>query len=92
MGFTFDDAAAAKGEAESLDKMHALIAKDPRNAERIFPYIGGEEVNNSPTHAHHRYVIDFADFPLKRDGGLRSRGRWQPRATEMLGSELDRAE
>ena len=67
MGFTFDDVAAAKGDAESLETMRALIAKEPRNAERIFPYIGGEEVNNSPTHAHHRYVIDFADFPLMRD-------------------------
>ncbi len=78
MGFTFDDAAAAKGEAESLDTMRALIAKDPRNAERIRPYIGGEEVNTSPTHAHHRFVIDFADFPLRRDSALPS---W-PRATE----------
>jgi hypothetical protein len=47
--------------------MHRLIGKDPRNAERIRPYIGGEEVNDSPTHAHHRYAIDFADFPLRRD-------------------------
>ncbi|TAZ59568.1 hypothetical protein ELH71_10005 [Rhizobium ruizarguesonis] len=70
MGFTFDDVAAAKGEAESLDTMRALISKDPRNAERIFPYIGGEEMNTSPTHAHHRYVIDFADYPLRRDPGL----------------------
>jgi hypothetical protein len=67
IGFTFDDAAATKGEAENLDTMRALIAKDPRNAERIFPYIGGEEVNTSPTHAHHRCVIDFADFPLRRN-------------------------
>ena len=42
--------------------MHELIAKDPRNAERIFPYIGGEEVNDSPTHAHHRYVINFGEM------------------------------
>jgi hypothetical protein len=70
MGFTFDDVAAAKGAAESLGTMRTLIAKNERNAERIFPYIGGEEVNNSPTHAHHRYVIDFADFPLRRDGTL----------------------
>jgi hypothetical protein len=44
-----------------------LIANDPRNSERIKPYIGGEEVNNSLTHAHHRYAIDFEDFPLRRD-------------------------
>jgi len=72
-GFTFDDISAAKGESESLDEMRALVAKDQRNAERIFPYIGGEEVNTSPTHAHHRYVIDFADYPLRRDSAL---GSW----------------
>ena len=71
-GFTFDDVAAGKGEAEGLDTMRSLIAKDPRNAERVFPYIGGEEVNNSPIHAHHRYVIDFANFPLRRESTLRS--------------------
>lgn len=67
MGFTFDDVAAAKGEAESLETMRALIAKDPRNAERIFPYLGGEDVNSSPAHKHKRYVIDFSDFPLRRE-------------------------
>lgn len=65
MGFTFDDT-DTKGVASSLDEMRRLIERDPRNAERIFPYIGGEEVNDSPTHAHHRYVINFADFPLRR--------------------------
>ena len=39
--------------------MHRLIEQNPRNAERIFPYIGGEEVNSSPNHAHHRYIINF---------------------------------
>lgn len=58
MGFTFDD---SNPEATSIEEMHRLIEKDPRNAERIFPYIGGEEVNSSPTHSHHRYVIDFFD-------------------------------
>jgi hypothetical protein len=72
LGFTFDDTAAAKGEAESISRMNELIEKDPRNAERIFPLIGGEEVNTSPTHAHHRFVIDFADFPLRRDQTLRN--------------------
>ena len=61
MGFTFDDT-DTKGVASPLAEMRELIAKDPRNAERIFPYIGGEEVNNSPTHAHHRYVINFGEM------------------------------
>lgn len=72
MGFTFDDTAAARGVAESLAEMERLIAKDPRNAERIKPYLGGEEVNTSPTHAHHRCAIDFEDFPLRRDLALQS--------------------
>jgi len=66
MGFTFDDT-DKKGVATPLAEMERLIAKDPRNRERIFPYIGGEEVNDSPTHTHHRYVINFEDFPLKRE-------------------------
>jgi hypothetical protein len=61
MGFTFDDS-ERKGDANPLSEMQQLIEKDARNAERIFPYIGGEEVNNSPTQTHHRYVIDFAEM------------------------------
>jgi hypothetical protein len=60
-GFTFDDS-DKKGLASPLAEMQRLIAKDPRNAERIFPYIGGEEVNSSPTHSHHRYVINFGEL------------------------------
>ena len=60
MGFTFDDT-DARGVATPLAEMRRLIEEDSANAEAIFPYIGGEEVNASPTHAHRRYVINFAD-------------------------------
>ena len=66
MGFTFDDT-DTKGVATPLAEMHRLIAEEPRNREVTFPYIGGEEVNTSPTHAHHRYVINFRDWPLRRE-------------------------
>ena len=66
MGFTFDDT-DKKGVASPLAEMHRLIEQDPRNREAIFPYIGGQEVNTSPTHAHHRYAINFRDFPLRRE-------------------------
>ena len=72
IGFVFDDAAASQGKTSSLSEMQRLIDKDQRNAERIIPYIGGEEINTSPTHAHQRYCIDFNDFPLRRDPSLRS--------------------
>jgi hypothetical protein len=65
MGFTFDDSHSS-GVATPLSEMHRLIRLDPRNSERIFPYIGGEEVNDSPAQAHRRYVISFADWPLLR--------------------------
>jgi hypothetical protein len=62
-GFTFDDT-DQNGVASPICEVQRLIENDPRNADRIFPYLGGEEVNTSPTHAYHRYVIDFEDFPL----------------------------
>lgn len=67
MGFTFDDGAAAKGAAEPIAEMKRLIDANPRNQERIKPYLGGEEVNDSPTHSHRRFAIDFENFPLRRD-------------------------
>jgi N-6 DNA Methylase len=67
LGFTFDDEAAARGRASPVTEMHRLTAKDSRNAERIFPYLGGEEVNTDPRHAHRRWCIDFNDFPLRRE-------------------------
>lgn len=59
MGFTFDD---TNEEASPISEMERLIAKNPKNRERIFPYLGGEELNTSPTHAHHRYVINFGQM------------------------------
>jgi hypothetical protein len=66
MGFTFDDE-TNEPAANSLAEMRRLIAKDSRNTQCIRPYIGGEEVNDSPEHGHHRYAINFADFPLRRE-------------------------
>ena len=60
MGFTFDDT-DTKGVATPLAEMRRLIAKGPQNEDVIFPYIGGDEVLNSPTQTHHRYVINFGE-------------------------------
>jgi hypothetical protein len=59
MGFTFDD---RNSDATTIAEMKRLIEKEPRNQDRIFPYIGGEEVNSSSTHAHNRYVINFGEM------------------------------
>jgi len=58
-GFLFDD---NDPESTSIAEMNRLIEKDPKNAERIFPYIGGEEVNSHPTYSHHRYAINFGEM------------------------------
>lgn len=59
MGFTFDD---SSDEASPIALMHELIRKDPRNQGRIFPYLGGEELNTHPAQQHHRYVINFGEM------------------------------
>jgi hypothetical protein len=50
--------------------MRAIIQREPRSAERIFPLLGGEELLGSPIHAVSRYVIDFGDMSFE------DAGRW----------------
>ena len=87
MGFTFDDT-DKKGVATPLAEMERLIEDDPHNREAIFPYIGGAELNASPTQTHHRYVINFRDYPLRREGGAE---RWNGASSEMRREWLRRA-
>jgi hypothetical protein len=61
LGFTFDDE-DSKGKATSLAEMRRLIAAKPSNGERIFPYLGGDELNNHPSHLPRRFVINFGDM------------------------------
>ncbi len=92
MGFTFDDT-DRNGVATPLAEMQRLIESDPRNREVIFPYIGGEEVNTSPTHAHHRYVINFHDWPLRRaDRQAQASKTWTPGSADILSASGRRPE
>ena len=65
MGFTFDNQSTS-GKTSTIAEMEELIASNPKNKERILPYIGGDEITSSPTLEHHRYVIDFNDFPIEK--------------------------
>jgi hypothetical protein len=60
MGFTFDDT-NKDGVASPLSEYRRLWENE-HNRTRLFPYLGGEEVNDSPTHAHHRYAINFGEI------------------------------
>ena len=64
-GFTFSNTDTKK-IATPLSEMERLLRRTPTNRNVILPYIGGEEVNQSPTHDHHRFVISFCDWPLRR--------------------------
>jgi len=59
-GFVFADD-DKKGIATPLAEMTRLILKNARNAEVIFPYVGGEEVSGSPLCTSRRHVINFGE-------------------------------
>jgi hypothetical protein len=48
------------------DEAQALIAKDPRNKEVLFPYLNGEDLNSRWDCSARRWVINFHDWPLER--------------------------
>lgn len=49
----------------SFEDREEFVARDPRNAERICPYLGGEELNTSPTQSPSRFVINFGQMALE---------------------------
>ncbi|WP_316228747.1 DNA methyltransferase [Bradyrhizobium sp. SZCCHNR1045] len=61
MGFTFDDT-EKKGVASTTTEMKLLLAGRPSLAARIFPYLGGEEINNDPLQRPHRFAFNLSDL------------------------------
>jgi hypothetical protein len=61
-GFLFDDNDA---QASPVREMERVIASNPLNRERIRPYIGGEEINESPSQSPDRWVICFDELEEK---------------------------
>ncbi|WP_448074274.1 Eco57I restriction-modification methylase domain-containing protein [Chryseobacterium koreense] len=51
-----------KGFILTPEEALALIDKDPRNKEVLFPYLNGDDLNNSPTQEPSRWVINFFDW------------------------------
>ena len=58
-GFLFDD---DDDEATPIAEMERILQIEPESARRVFPYMGGSELNTDPTLAPHRYVIYFSDI------------------------------
>ena len=55
MGFTVPEA-----------EVRALIERDPRNTEVLFPYLNGEDLNSRPDCSPSRWVVNFFDWPEER--------------------------
>lgn len=53
------------GFTMSPSERHQLIQRDNHNSKLIYPYLGGQELNSSPTLSHHRYVINFGERTLE---------------------------
>ncbi len=48
------------------DEAQRMLDADPRNAEVIFPYLNGEDLNSDPEQRPSRWVINFWDWPEER--------------------------
>lgn len=50
----------------SPDEAHRMLESDAKNAEVIFPYLNGEDLNTNPEQQPSRWVICFWDWPEER--------------------------
>ena len=49
------------------EEAQALIKKDKRNKDVLFPYLNGQDLNSSPDQSPSRWVVNFRDWPLNRE-------------------------
>ncbi|MBI5525671.1 MAG: restriction endonuclease, partial [Deltaproteobacteria bacterium] len=48
------------------EEAQALIKKDKRNREVLFPYLNGEDLNSRPDQSPSRWVINFFDWSIEK--------------------------
>lgn len=46
------------------EEAQALIEKDAKNQDVLFPYLNGQDLNTNPNQSPNRWVINFFDWPL----------------------------
>ena len=49
------------------EEAQALIEKNPRNKDVLFPYLNGQDLNSNPDQSHSRWVINFRDWALDEE-------------------------
>ena len=55
-----------KGFILEPEEAREWIAEDPHNAEVLYPYLNGEDLNSRPDCSASRWVIDFNDWSQER--------------------------
>jgi hypothetical protein len=72
------------------EEAQALIAKDPKNREVLFPYLNGEDLNSRWDQSASRWVINFHDWPLEKAEAYRDcmaivREKVKPERDQLVG-------
>ena len=60
----------------STDEAQRMLDADPRNAEVIFPYLNGDDLNSDPEQRPSRWVINFWDWSEQRAREYQLPWRW----------------
>jgi len=55
-----------KGFVLEQHEAEALIRKNPKNSDVLFPYLNGDDLNNNPNQSPSRWVINFFDWPEEK--------------------------
>jgi len=63
-GFLFDQE-QPHWPKNSLSDLQRVLSENPQCADRIRPYLGGEEVNKHPRQLHHRYVFSLEGLAMQ---------------------------
>lgn len=64
-GFIFDDAAFSKGVGPSTQTLQDILSERPRSQRHIFPYLGGDDINNDPSQSASRHIFDLENFSFE---------------------------
>jgi methylase of polypeptide subunit release factors len=61
-GLAYKGSEPSMGFVLDYNQARQMLSEDSRNAEVIFPYINGDDLNSKPDQKPSRYVINFQDF------------------------------
>ena len=63
IGFTVDESDST-GKAITPTELEDLLEREPQSASRIFPYLGGSDLNRNPRHIAGRRIVNFGMMSL----------------------------